>query len=378
MKLIVTADQAKALARLRCPSARRAYLRFPFAREGYTNSGYTLQFQAGEPAVAAGDGTVVSVQRKPPTYPHATGEFDTFFPYEVVIDHGFGIQTVLSGMRSTELQSGRTIGRGDLVGPLATDECFLGVRINNNWVNPSDISRHFVPMLDQQVPGQGHKLRFGPDTILRNLANGIVALFYTGLHYFTGTTRYLVNVDFNGSGSKTGLAADGFTASDYWNVYPGGAFSITNSSGYYYYYYYYCTGLVFSSNPQTFLLDQDGVKTAVWLERVASATGDSGSGSRFDDMLGTWIGDTGVENFFALKGVPAGTYDLYLYAQAGNSTFYVALNESTPTVKSLTYLPLTAFVEDQNYVRYTLVVPSGSFISVKAYGFLAGLQLVKQ
>lgn len=379
-KLVVTDAQAKVLARFRAPSARRAYLLFGFAREGYTNRGYTLRLDAGEPAVACADGVVRSVARKPPNWQHSAGDLDSFFPYEVVIDHGQNVFSTTSGMLSTQLQAGAPIGRGDLLGPLVTDECFFAVQVSGVTVNPINVSRHFVPMQEQQVPGQGHKLRFGPDTILRSLADGVTFVVYSALRYFLPMPNpVLFNVDFNGSGAKTGFAATGLTQDDYWLVYNAGAFTASSAAGY---YYYYCAGTVYSSNPQVFLYDAEQNKTGVRLERVASAAGTAGSSSQFDPMLSTWIGANGgtpEENFFAIKGLPAGSYDLYLYANEGTlpftSTFYVAVDNAAPVSKSTAPTVTAAFVEDANYVKFSITVGSSSSVSVKAYGYLAGLQL---
>lgn len=377
-KLVVTDAQANVLARFRAPSARRAYLLFGFAREGHTNRGYTLRLDAGEPAIACANGVVRSVARKPASWQHSAGDLDSFFPYEVVIDHGQNIFSITSGIRSTQLQAGVSIERGDVIGPLVTNECFFSVQINGVTVNPISISRHFVPMQEQQVPGQGHKLRFGPDTILRSLADGVVFIVYSVLRYFLPMpSQLLFNVDFNGNGTKTGFAATGLAQQDYWLVYNAGAFTASSSG-----YYYYCAGTVYSSNPQVFLYDSKQNKTGVRLERVASAAGTAGSSSQFDTMLSTWIGANGgtpEENFFAIKGLPAGSYDLYLYANEGvlpfTSTFYVAVDNAAPVSKSTAPTVTAAFVEDSNYVKFSVTVGSSSSVSVKAYGYLAGLQL---
>ncbi len=134
MKLVVTDAQAKVLVRLRSPSARRAYLLFGFAREGYSNRGYTLRFDTDEPAVAAGDGIVYSISQKPADWQHSAGDLDSFFPFEVVIDHGQNVYSMVSGVRSTALQAGLPILRGDVIGPLVTNECFFGVRVNRAWI----------------------------------------------------------------------------------------------------------------------------------------------------------------------------------------------------------------------------------------------------
>lgn len=382
-KIIVTDAQAKVLARFRAPSARRAYLLFGFAREGFTNRGYTLRLGAGESAVACGNGVVRSVARKPVEWQHSAGDLDSFFPFEVIIDHGENIFSVTAGMQSCPLQVGVAISRGDLLGPLVTNECFFSVRVSSTMVNPVDISRHFMPMSEQQVPGQGRKLRFGPDTILRSLAEGVSALVYNSLRYFRpAVNSLLLNVDFNGNGSKTGPAATGISADDYWLVYNAGSFAMSSSYGYY--YYYHCTGTTFSSNPQVFLYDSAQNKTGVRFERVASATATAGTSVQFDPMLSTWIGGNGgtpEENFFAVKGLPVGSYDLYLYANEGalpnSSTFYVAVDNGVPTSKSTSTTVTAAFVEDANYVKFSISVGSSSSVSVKAYGYLAGLQLIR-
>ena len=381
-KLAVNNAQAKVLARLRSPSARRAYLLFGFAREGFTNRGYTLRLAAGEAAVACGAGVVYSVIQKSADWQHSAGDLDSFFPFEVIIDHGQDIFSTVAGMQSTLLQVGVPIARGDLMGPLVTDECFFSLRVSSVTVNPVDINRHFVAMTEQQVPGQGHKLRFGPDAIARSLAEGVVSLVYGGIRYFQDislNSPFLTNIDFNGAGNKTGLAATGLTTGDFWNVYSAGSFAVTSSGGSG--YYYYCTGTTYSRNPQVFLYNHLNEKTAVRLERVASASGTGGSSSQFDPMLSTWIGANGgtpEENFFAIKGLPAGNYDLYLYANEGaSSTFYVAVDNGTPAIKSTSSTGTAAFIADANYVKFSVSVGSSSSVSVKAYGYLAGLQLMR-
>lgn len=380
------------MAALRPPSSRPLKLLFGYSTEVYSNEGFTFQFEDGEAAICPGAGTVASVVRRFAKFKHTNSLLTGTPTYEVTIVHGHGIQTVVAGLASVSARPGNQIGRGDILGQPATNEVFFGVQYMRKTFNPNELGRHWW-LQGEYVPGQAGNLRQGPDKIIRNFAGTIFSTIYSGIRYFMDRVRgfkpLLVNIDFNGNSTKTGFAALGFTDADYWNVYTAGAFNwLSNLNGCYYYYYAYgaCGPTkVFNKSPQTFLNDSTGVKSPVWLERVAAATAASGTLSSWDAMLSTWIGGwTGVlpeENFFAIRGLTAGTYRLCLYANnisrtpPYNTTFGAAVDNDPPVWKTTSLWPSATFQEGGNYVQYDLTVPAGSLISVKVYGYLDGLQI---
>ncbi len=275
--------------------------------------------------------------------------------------------------------------RGDVIGTPITPEVFFGVDYNGQTFNPSQINRHFYFQNECDVRTQGRKLRFGPDMQQRDLSGGFFAGLLDGVRYFVRSVcsvpDYLINIDFNGIGSKTGLAATGFGASDYWNVYTPVTFTETGDGDCSYAYQSYSfVGVVYSVIPVLFLNDYRGIKTPVRLERVAPMdAADAGTTSTFDSMLTTWIG--GVDGFsvpietnLRLKGLPEGTYDIYLYS-AGDSDFFVSKNRDTPGAESTNYAVSGAFVEGTNYSKFNLVLGGSDFVSIRALGKLSGLQV---
>lgn len=378
-QLAITPEQNKVLRRLRSPSARTALILFGYAREGRTNPGVTFQFQDGEPPVAAGDGKIVAIVQRYASWAHSPGDLDTLHSFEVTIDHGQGVWTVTAGLLSlgANVKQGLYVSRGDVLGTLISNECFFQVAVVNSLQNPNYVNRHFKPFDGKYVTGQQRRLRNAPDFILRDLSDGIRQVITSGLHYFENIRQrwsLRISVDFNGDGTKTGPAAIG-ALGDYWNVYAAGAFVRTFIG---YYYYYGCTGYVFNPNPQVFLSDSKGVPSVVWLERLTDASSAHGQSSWFDPMLSTYIGGSGEENFFAIRGLPRGTYELYVYSNDGApTTFYVAVDNGTPQTATNNPTGIPAFIEGSNYVHFQVVVASGSIVSVKVNGYLAGLQLTR-
>lgn len=375
------------MRRLRPPAARAPFIAFSYAREGRANAGVTFKLPAGEQAVAPGAGRVVAVAQRWAAWQHSPGDLSTKHSYEITIDHGSGVWTVVGGLLvlADGARQGLNINRGDTLGTLVTDECFFQVAVNRTVQNPLKVNRHFSLTDAKYVPGRQRYLRAAADLFLRTLDAGVHEALVSGRHFFENIRQrwsLTINVDFNGDGTKTGIGAVG-GLNDYWNVYAAGAFNQTyNSSfGYYYYYYYGCTGYTFNTTPQMWLNDARNIKSPVWLERVANATAAHGQSVWFDPMLSTYIGGNGEENFFAVRGLPRGTYQLYVYGNDGTvpntTTVYVAVDDALPEVKQTNPTGVPAFVENANYVRFQVVVSSGSTVSVKVYGYLAGLQLIR-
>jgi hypothetical protein len=371
------------LRRLRPPCARSIGLRFPYTLAQRVNPGITVAFPANESAVACGSGKVVAVQPVQPFWaysadsPHATKN-----SYQVVIDHGGEVRTVVHGMSSVVVRSGQQVSRGDVLGTPLTTEVFMAVLFNGNAYDPQTINRHFKAQNGNIVVGQGGLLRYAPDLKIRDLSDGIVSTLVNGYRYFVAATcakpDFLVNVDFDGSGQKVGLAATGIATTDYWNVYTPVAFTETEVVPA---DYFGCAGSEFSINPVVFLQNYDGQTSTVRLERVSPMTTDSGGQTRFDAMLSTWIGnDDPVENTFKVKGIPAGTYRLYLYAGdvGALSEFYVSVNNGGPTTYSITPTLNLAFVQNNNYIIHEFVLSAYDVVTVKCVGPWSGMQIERQ
>lgn len=366
------------LRRLRPPCSRSSTLNYTFSFDQRVNPGTTLAFPSGESARAAGDGRVFAVGSLKPFWAFSPGSTHASNQsYQVVIEHGAGIKTVVHGLQSVSVSAGQRVTRGQVLGATLNTEVFFAVLFNDSPYDPSSINRHFKTQDGNKVVGQGGKLRFAPDIAVRDLSNGIMSTLINGLRYFVPLTcakpPFLVNIDFNGNGQKTGLAATGFSATDYWNVYTPVDFTQTNN-------YIGCIGSTFNISPVVPLQNYAGALSTVRLERVSPMTDDAGNDVRFDAMLSTWIGgDNGapIENTFKIKGLPAGTYTVYLYAGESSETtdFYTWVNSGTPTPYSLTPTAATSFILNDNYIAPQFVLSAQDVLTIKAVGYWAGMQI---
>lgn len=389
MKISPTKEALNVIAALRPPSARPLKLVFGFAPEGSANYGITVEFEAGEPVLSPGSGTITHITKAVGRFKHSAGALSTP-SYELTINHGDGIVTVLKGLASVVNIIGGYVSRGNVVGATMTQELFLGISYNGEWLDPVQMSRHFR-LQGPNVVDQSGKMRFAPDTTTRSFAGSIYSTVWAGLRYFidraTGFEPVLVNIDFNGNGAKSGLAATGMSSADYWNVFTPGAFSWTSGV-----YYYECcasacggTPKTFSKSPQTWLLDYSQKRSSIWLERIAPANADAGTLAAWDEMISSWIGGfvgfVPDENFFAIRGLVAGTYDLYLYSNtigrtpATDTVFYASVNNDAPVSKTTSQTAGSMWVADGNYVKFSFVVPAQGVINIKCYGYFDGLQL---
>lgn len=369
------------LQRLRPPSAKKLYQVVPFNSEGLNNPGNVYRLVVDESAVAAGTGFVRSVRTVfaawafTPGTPNASSS-----SYEIVIDHGNSVQTVVHGLLTTEVSVGQKVARGDKLGELLGSELFFQVLYFNDPYDPVTINRHFGVQDGTKVVGRTGYVKQAPDTLTRNFIGDLVSVIIGGIRFFVNILcdkpPYLINIAFNGNGSKTGQAAIGFDTNDYWNAVLPVNFETTSS--------YRCGPIsyTYSPDPIFFLLDYALVTTPVTFERVVQAN-NGGTSARFDPMLSRWIGGysgpTPHENTFLLKYVPSGMYVLYLYANEGSppntSNFYVSVGAGAPSLKTNTPTVVTAFVEDGNYVRYELDIPANGYVTIQVFGYLAGLQL---
>jgi hypothetical protein len=386
-KLVGNTSQVRGiLRRLRPPCSRSLALHFPYTFDQRVNPGITVGFPAGENVLACGSGTVIAAQPVKPFWACSPGSVhESKNSYQVVIDHGNDVRTVLHGMATVEVNAGQVVSRGDVIGTPQSDEIFIAVLFQGNAYDPQTINRHFKVQNGNVVIGQGGLIRYAPDFTVRDLSDGIVSTLVNGWRYFVPETcvkpNVLVNIDFNGNGSKTGLAASGIAATDYWNVYAPISFDqvvVTKGSG----YGYGCVGVEFTNDPVVYLVDYQRLETPIWFERQFMVS-NAGTSSRFDPMLSRWAGgyNSGVpyENTFSLRDVPPGNYVLYLYANEGTvpdtSTFYVSVDIGAPTVKTNTPTGTAAFVNNRNYVQFPLTLSAQGTVHIRCYGYIAGLQL---
>jgi hypothetical protein len=370
------------LRRLRPPCPRSIGLHFPYSFAQRVNPGITVAFPANESVVACGSGVVVAAQPTKPFWAFSPGSAHASKnSYQVVIDHGSDVRTVLHGMSSITVAVGDAVNRGDVIGTPLAEEVFMAILYQGNAYDPQSINRHFKVQNGNIVLGQGGLLRYAPDFSVRDLSDGIVSTLVDGWRYFVNDDcempDVLVNIAFNGNGSKSGAAVTGIETTDFWNVYTPVSFeavSVTVGYG--------CVGYEFTDDPVVYLLDYAQLETPIWFERQIMVS-NAGTSSRFDPMLSRWAGGynagTPYENTFSLRDVPPGDYVLYLYANEGTvpdtSTFYVSVDSGGPTIKTNTPIGTAAFVNNRNYVQFPLTLAAKSTIHIKCYGYIAGLQI---
>lgn len=377
----MSASRYFVLRRLRPPYTQAVRVAYGFSRTAPTNYGLTFSIGAGQPLVAPGDGTVDLITSLGAKWRNDLGLVRSL---AVRIDHGCGIKTYVHGLSQVAVPYG-PITRGSLLGQAAQNQVFFGVEYNGVLMDPTHINQHFGMMDGDLGYQKERKLRQAPD-LITTAVSLIESTLWQGIRYFIPPTPIPVrfDLDFNGQGNKIGAAVVG-APDDVWNKIP--AIDFAPMSNGYGYYAYYCYGGVTFPNAQGFFLnDFSGQATKVWFERGV-LTADAGQTLFFDPMLSSWVGGyTGITprlNSFTLRNLPAGTYDLYLYANGGatvdSTTFYCSVNYAAPAVKTATPTSTAAWVEDANYVQFgSLTVPLKGNITVAAYGYLAGLQLQRQ
>lgn len=367
------------LRRLRPPCARSTILVHGFAQEAMTNPGYTVRFPAtSEPVVAMGDGKVTQVTDGRPFWRSSHAVLRDRTTYSVTIDHGHGVETVVGGLGQAEVNAGTLVHRGQRLGVPLTLEVFFAVRVGGNAKHPVEINRHFKVYDQRYVVGQHGTLRFAPDVVNRDLAGGFLATLQSGWRYFydlLSSRPYLLNVDFNGSGAKVGPAAIGMGDEDYWTTYTPVNFStsLDYSCGY---------GIIFSSTPVVWLSDYRGVRTAARIEKLVEPPSPFyGAATSWDPMLASWIGGYSglipVETFFVVKGLPSGNLRVLLYANQGNTTFMVSVDNGTIASQGNAPSVVPDFAEGVNYAEFPVTLGVGSFLTVKVFGYLSGMQIIR-
>jgi len=346
---------------------------YPYSALDPVNHGYTVAIPAGSPVVAAGDGQVDMVSIVTASWRNDLGITATTL---VRIDHGLGIKTYFHGLVPS-VNFG-AITRGQLIGYTNYDQSFFGVELNGDLKDPASINPAFTIQDGALNAARQGLVRQAPDIVTRTVTN-VSQRLLTGVRYFFPPVPSAVrfNLDFNGQGTKSGPAVVG-GAADLWLPVAPLAFAPTIVVG-------ACAGgETFPAPMGFFLSDYSGTASRVFFQRL-NLVSNSGIALLFDPMLSSWVGGfsglTALVNGFNIRNLPSGTYDLYVYGadSAGTHTtnVYVSVNNGPPTLKS--YLgPGSSFVENTNYVHYTLTVPNKGLINVVVYGFLAGLQLQRQ
>ena len=379
------------LQKLRPPSRKKLFLLESFTFESTLNLGHTYRLEDGEPVVAAGDGVVSSVRLLFPAWKFTPGNaVGSTTTYEIVIDHGNDISTVVHGLSSIAVKTGEGLARDALLGYPLTNEVFFQIRWLANAYDPATVSRHFQIQDGQHAIGRTGYVREAPDLLAHNFFDGIRQVIFNGIHYFVNIfgqkPAYLLNIDFNGNGTFTGAAVVG-SPGDSWNVYNPVVFEEVGRDCYcgpYTTSGYDAGCFTYSSPAVVNLSNYASASIGTWLERIAPITGTSGTTPTWNTMLSTWIGgyDSGIpiQTVFRLHSVPPGTYELYLYSDqtsAGSGSDYYVQVDAGP-ILHMTTTPTGAvtWVQNDNYVLFNnLVIIPGSIVQVEVLGFLAGLQL---
>lgn len=379
----LSSEVTAVVLRLRPPFAKPSAIAYGYAAGGtMPNSGYTLTVPSGEPLVAPGDGIIEQAVPAAQNWRFTSPSYyDTTASYAIVINHGQGVRTVVHGLQSVLVTGSQAVQRGQLLGYAADVEVFIGVNVNGSYVDPSCVNRHFVAQDGNVAPGYGGFLRQAPDILIRS-AGTVVSYLLSGLRFFSSVPPppVLFNIAFNGNGLKTGLAATGVAPTDFWNAYAPVNFAAS--------YSYACFSggaQSFSSAPTLPLLDYSGTAGPVWLERLNPMLAISGSTASWDEMLASWLGgyagSTPYTNTFNIRGLPPGGYSVYLYANQAMglaaSTFMVSVNGGTPTSLSNSPTTTPVFLNGENYVVFSVVLPYAGKITVSSIGYLSGLQVIR-
>ena len=106
----------------------------PILKYRRQHTGIDLAARVGTPIYATGDGVVRTAGRNPDGY--------SGYGVVVVIDHGFGFQTLYAHMNSTKVKSGQKVKRGEQVGVVGSSGMSTGshlhyeVLLNGKHVDP--------------------------------------------------------------------------------------------------------------------------------------------------------------------------------------------------------------------------------------------------
>ena len=352
---------------------------YSYQREFPPNLGYTLAIPSTEPVLAPGDGTISFIKSAASGWRFRNPA--SARTIAISIDHGEGVKTYVAGLAAGSVTSPQ-VTRGQVLGYSAAGEIFLAVEIDRTFVNPASVNEFFAPRDGEIFYQQPNFISQAP-TIVKQSLSAIADIFYNSLSYFLPSPAPLIlfNIDFNGNGSKNGLAAVGSGDDDYWNVYDPINF-FTSAYGCAYFYPTPTFGAMFNAPMLVPLKDYRQRSSKVFLERVAPLSAVSGVAAGWDEMLGTWIGGysgmTPYVNTFRLRGLPSGDYTLYLYSDQGttpNVSYFQATVGGTTLTGNTNPTGALSFLENDNYVAFDLSLGYRSVVEITTSGYLAGLQM---
>lgn len=217
---------------------------------------------------------------------------------------------------------------------------------------------------------QGGNTSLGPDGVL-DYVGGFTLVVTTNP---TSSSQPLINVDFGSGGArgyslKTGLAAIGQSASDFWNFYDRDASSTSGDWR--------------TSGSITNLHLADGTTTTVGMT-VSDAPGAWNDASS-DPMYKTYDYPLdGGNNVVTFTNLPAGQYDVLAYSPDGN--FEVSVGGTSYGVRTTQDNPVSSvptWTEGVQYARFTNVtVAAGQSLTltvrkgVGGYAILSGVQII--
>lgn len=341
------------ISSLRPPCALNLALRY-----GYSDSpkrpGQVLVLPSlTEPVTAPGSGIVVSITRKFQTgWTHSAGELDSYQTLEVKIDHGGYVTTAIHGLSTVNVLIGQYVTRGDRLGLAKTTEIFFQLFYRTQTVDPATMSPFFRGYDGGKVPDKTRKLRSGPDFVSRALSRTMSVLI-GGIRYFVdkyaSKPELLINIDFNGDGSKTGPAQEGITPTDFWNVYEPTVFDTTSG--------YLCYSVL---NPPLELvsdvIEETTTDVAFWsgdiIDTAAYVT-ESGTASA------TFLDGGTFQVIFERDGTEAGS---------ANMTFLFGSTETIPEVDTV----VTALAYSAGSVFETAYPTSGTDFGTMSVSFFSG------
>lgn len=227
------------LQKLRPPSKKKLFLLESFSVEGQINLGCVYRLEAGEPCLAPGDGQVSQIRLVFPTWKYSPGSLLGVQPsYEITINHGNEVWTVVHGLVGCAVQTNQPVRRGDVIGWLVTDELFFQVKWLGTPYDPASISRHFHLQDGNFAVGRTGFIREAADRIPRIFTSTIRQVIVNGIHYFVNILGYkppvLANIDFNGTDgtSTAGRGQLGYSNFTYWDVVDNGSVDLIGSGFY--------------------------------------------------------------------------------------------------------------------------------------------------
>ena len=367
------------LRKLRPPCVDPVRVVYRFSRQEPANYGLTLSLDVGTPLIAPGDGVVDLIASIGGKW---RSDLGTRRMTAVRIDHGLGLKTWLHGIGTINARYG-PITRGELLGLAGISQIFFAVEQNGVLQDPTHINPAFGVQDGFLNYGKTSKIRQAPD-IITTVFSDISSMLASGIRYFFPPTPGMVqfNLDFNGQGTKTGSAVVGAEGDQWQPILPLDFAPIPVSPGS---SYGFCAGgMTFPAAQGFFLDDYQGRSSKVYFERIL-LTAAAGVSPFFDQMLSSWVGGysgaVALVNAFSIRNLPSGAYDVYAYTNGGattdQTTVYFSADEGTPVPQTATPTVTADWVDGGNYLHAALTVEHRGKITILAYGYLAGIQVIR-